>query len=85
MGRRTLDRLEAVAEKGRGLAAAADKRSRLPDAVDALLHAPVLTPKALAAQLRVAPQTGTALLRELQARGLVKEVTGRGSFRAFAV
>jgi hypothetical protein len=35
MGLRTLDRLEAVAEKGRGLAAAADKRSRLPDAVDA--------------------------------------------------
>jgi Fic family protein len=85
MGLRTLDRLEAVAEKGRGLAAAADKRSRLPDAVDALLRAPVLTPKALAARLGIAPQTGTALLRELAAKGLVREVTGRGSFRAFAV
>ena len=85
MGLRTLDRLEAVAEKGRGLAAAADKRSRLPDAVDALLHAPVLTPKALAGKLGIAPQTGTALLRELAAKGLVREVTGRGSFRAFAV
>jgi hypothetical protein len=84
-GLRTLDRLEAAAEKGRGLAAAADKRSRLPDAVDALLCAPVLTPKALAARLGIAPQTGTALLRELQAKGLVREVTGRGSFRAFAV
>ena len=51
----------------------------------ALLRAPVLTPKALAAQLEIAPQTGTALLRELQGRGVVREVTGRGSFRAFAI
>jgi hypothetical protein len=29
--------------------------------------------------------TGTALLRELAAKGLVREVTGRGSFRAFAI
>jgi hypothetical protein len=66
---RTLDRLEAVAEKGRGLAAAADKRSRLPDAVDALLHAPVLTPKALAARLGIAPQTGTGCSGNWQPRG----------------
>jgi DNA-binding transcriptional regulator YhcF (GntR family) len=45
----------------------------------------VLTPKALAAQLRIVPQTATALLRELQAEGMVREMTGRGSFRAFAV
>ena len=43
------------------------------------------TPKALAARLRIAPQTGTALLRALQGRGVVREVTGRGSFRAFAI
>jgi hypothetical protein len=85
MGLRTLDRLEAAAAQGKGLAAAADKRSRLPDAVDALLRAPVLTPKALAARLGIASQTGTALLRALAAKGLVREVTGRGSFRAFAV
>ena len=64
---------------------ASDKRSRLPDALDALLRVPALTPKALAARLKVAPQTGTALLRELQGRGVVREVTGRGSFRAFAI
>jgi hypothetical protein len=74
-----------VAEKGRGLAPGGDKRSRLPDAVDALLRAPVLTPKALAGKLGIAPQTGTALLRELAAKRLVREVTGRGSFWAFAV
>jgi ribosomal protein S25 len=86
LGLRELDRLEAAAaEKGRGLAARSDKRSRLPDARDALLRAPVLTPKALATQLRIAPQTATALLRTLQEKGVVREVTGRGSFRAFAV
>ena len=86
LGLRELDRLETAAvETGRGLAARSDKRSRLPDALDALLRAPVLTPKALAAQLRIAPQTATALLRTLQEKGVAKEVTGRGSFRAFAV
>jgi hypothetical protein len=85
MGLRTLDRLEAAAAQGRGLAAGGDKRSRLPDAVDALLRAPVLTPKGLAARLGIAPQTGTALLQAPAAKGLVREVTGRGSFRAFAV
>jgi hypothetical protein len=82
---RELDRLEAVTEQGRGLVTAVDKRSRLPDAIEALLRTPVLTPKALAAQLGIAPQTATALLRELQAKRLVREVTGRGSFRAFAI
>jgi hypothetical protein len=80
-----LDRLEAGAKQGRGALAGTDRRSRLPDALEALLRAPVLTPKALAAQLRIVPQTATALLRTLQAEGVVREVTGRGSFRAFAV
>jgi hypothetical protein len=83
-GLRTLDRLEAAAQ-GRGLAVGGDKRSRLPDAVAALLRVPVPTPKALAARLGIAPLTGTALLRALVAKGLVREVTGRGSFRAFAI
>ena len=85
MALRELDRLEAAAEQGRGVVAGGDKRSRLPDALDALLRVPALTPKALAARLKVAPQTGTALLRVLQGRGVVREVTGRGSFRAFAI
>ena len=84
-GLRELDRLETAAEQGKGTLAGTDRRSRLPDALDALLRAPVLTPKALAAQLRIVPQTATALLRTLQTEGVVREVTGRGSFRAFAV
>ena len=83
-GLRALDRLEAAAAQGRGLAAAVDKRSRLADAIDALVRT-VLMPKALAGKLGIAPQTGTALLRALQAKGVAREVTGRGSFRAFAV
>ena len=55
------------------------------DVIDVLLRVPALTPKALAARLRMAPKTGTALLRALQGRGVVREVTGRGSFRAFAI
>ena len=85
MGLRELDRLEAWAEKARGLAATADRRSRLSDAIDLLLRMPALTPKALSESLRIAPQTATALLRDLQARGMVREVTGRGRFRAFAM
>jgi hypothetical protein len=84
-GLRELDRLETAAQQGWGALAGTDRRSRLPDALEALLRAPVLTPKALAARLRIAPQTATALLRMLQAEGVAREVTGRGSFRAFAV
>jgi DNA-binding MarR family transcriptional regulator len=38
------------------------------DVIDVLLRVPALTPKALAARLRIAPKTGTALLRALQKR-----------------
>jgi DNA binding protein with HTH domain len=85
MGLRDLDRLQAAADKGRGDLAGVDRRSRLPAALEALLRAPLVTPKELAVKLRVAPQTATALLREMQGRGVAREVTGRGRFRAFAV
>jgi hypothetical protein len=85
MGLRQLDRLEAAAAKGRALTAGLDRRSRLPDAIDALLRTPVLTPNALAAKLKVAPQTATSVLRELLGKGVVREVTGRERFRAFAI
>jgi len=45
----------------------------------------VLTPKALAGKLWVVPETATVVLRDLRAAGLVREVTERGSFRAFAI
>jgi hypothetical protein len=82
---RKLDQLLEVAERGRGLVADCDRRSRLPAAMDSVLRSAVLTPKGLAAQLAIAPQTATALLRELRAAKLVTEITGRRSFRAFAI
>jgi hypothetical protein len=60
----TLDRTWSDLVKARGLAVGADKRSRLRDALDALLRNPVLTPKALAVALKVAPQTATELLQD---------------------
>jgi HTH DNA binding domain len=84
-GLRELDRLEAAAANDRVALAGTDRRSRLPATLNALVRTPALTPKALAAGLQIAPQTATALLRDLQGRGVVKEVTGRGRFRAFAV
>ncbi len=82
---RELDQLLGLAERGRGLIAGCDRRSRLRAALDAVLRRPVLTPKALAAELDIAPQTATALLRELRAAQVVAEITGRRSFRAFAL
>ena len=84
-GLRELERARSRGRKGRAVIAGCDERSRLPDAVDALLHTAALTPKALAARVKIASQTGTALLRELQVKGVAREITGRGSFRAFAV
>jgi Fic family protein len=86
LGLRELDRLgTAAAQRRTMLADNTDRRSLLPDTIEALLRAPVLTPKTLSSRLKVAPQTATALLRELQGRGVAREVTGRGSFRAFTL
>jgi hypothetical protein len=84
-GLRELDRLVSVSERARALTDKADRRSRLPDAIETVLRVPVLTPTALAQKLLVAPQTAAALLRDVRSAGVVREVTGRGSFRAFAI
>ena len=81
---RELDRLEAAAGKGRGLSLG-DKRSRLLDALTRCCVCPALMRKELAMPLKIAPQTGTALLRGLAEKGAVREVTGRGSIRAYAI
>ena len=82
-GLRDLDRPLAVAERGRAhlrprpaIATAAGARGAAGTGADA---------EALAMQFAVAPQTATALLRALRAAGLVAEITGRRSFRTFAV
>ncbi|TCZ61070.1 helix-turn-helix domain-containing protein [Roseicella aquatilis] len=81
---RELDRLLDAAEAGAKLTAGLDRRSRLPDAVEAVLRAPAITPTALARRLGVVPQTATDLCRQMTRAGVVREATGRRSFRAFA-
>jgi hypothetical protein len=83
-GARELDRLQAAAAAGTRLIADRDRRSRLPAALEAVLAVPALTPKALAGQLAISQQAATRLLVTLADAGIVREVTGRKSFRAFA-
>ena len=84
-GLRELGRLEAAARKGAVLTVDLDARSRLADALDAALRVPALTARMLANRLRVTPQAATRLLTTLAEAGIVAEITGRRSFRAFAV
>jgi HTH DNA binding domain len=83
IGLRELERLREAEEKGRLLGPTA--RSRLPDALDAMLRTPIVTASALAKSLDVTPQAALGLLRHLLAAGIVREATGRASRRAFAL
>jgi predicted ArsR family transcriptional regulator len=60
-------------------------RSRLPDALDAVLRTPVVTADSLAKALHVTPRAALGLLRQLTASGIVLEATGPASWRAFAL
>ena len=83
-GSRILAELRAAESAGLGFAAREDKRSRLPATVELLVRQPALTAPALARWLAITPQAALRLLSRLEREGLVREVTGRGSFRAFA-
>jgi hypothetical protein len=83
IGQRELERLRTAEEKGRLLGPTV--RSRLPDALDAILRAPIVTARSLAKSLDVTPQAALGLLRQLMAAGIVREATGRASWRAFAL
>jgi HTH DNA binding domain len=83
VGLRELERLRKVEEKGRLLGATA--RSRLPDAFDAVLRASIVTASSLAKTLDVTPRAALGLLQQLVAAGIVREATGRASWRAFAL
>jgi hypothetical protein len=63
----------------------ATARSRLPDALDAVLRAPVVTSDSLAKALHVTPRAALGLLGQLMAAGFVREATGRASWRAFVL
>jgi HTH DNA binding domain len=82
-GLRELARLLAAEEKRLDLRGTA--RSRLPDALDAMLRAPVVTAELLAKALQVTPRAALGLLQQLMAAGFVQEATGRASWRVFVL
>ena len=83
IGSRELARLQEAEKNGRLLGST--KRSRLPNALDAVLRAPIVTASSLAGALDVTPQAALGLLGQLMAAGIVREATGRASWRAFAL
>jgi hypothetical protein len=83
IGLRELGRLLEAEKKREIIGSTA--RSRLPDALDAMLRAPIVTADSLAKALDVTPRAALGLLRQLTAAGIVREATGRASWRAFAL
>ncbi|MCB4825345.1 helix-turn-helix domain-containing protein [Roseicella aerolata] len=61
------------------------RQDLLPFAAAAALRAPAVTARGLASQLGMTPQGALLLLKRLQAAGILREVTGRRSFRAYAI
>jgi DUF1365 family protein len=84
-GSRILSALRRAEAAGMALAAGEDRRSRLPATLALLLRHPALTASALAALLAITPQAALRILIRVAAAGVAAEVTGRKSFRAFAI
>ena len=78
-----LARLLEAEKKGADLGATA--RSYLPAALDVVLRTPVVTADSLAKALQVTPRAALGLLQQLMAAGVVREATGRASWRAFVL
>jgi predicted ArsR family transcriptional regulator len=84
-GLQELARLQAAVAAGAALTQWTDQRGRLPEALDFVLREPAVTTKGLARHLRLTPQAALRLLTALARGGVVRETTGRRSFRAFAI
>ncbi|MHB0723055.1 helix-turn-helix domain-containing protein, partial [Roseomonas mucosa] len=84
-GLEVLDRLEAAQAKLATLAEGARRSSSLPAAAALVLRRPLVTAPQLAKDLGLTHQGALLILARLQEARIVQEVTGRGSFRAFAV
>ncbi|MFC0407095.1 helix-turn-helix domain-containing protein [Roseomonas elaeocarpi] len=80
-----LDRLNEVAQRAAVLAASGRKSSSLGRVVELALRRPVITAPLLAAKLALTHQGALLLLNRLVAEGVLREATGRKSFRAFVV
>ena len=82
-GGRELARLHAAAGKIAALPGSA--RSRLQVAGAIALREPLITGRRLARRLDVSPRAGLDLATGLVAAGVLREMTGRAAWRAFAV
>jgi ribosomal protein S25 len=81
--RRELARLRAAEARGRAIAVTS--RSHLPQALDVVIARPVVTARMLADRLALSLPSAGDLLRQLVAAGVLREGTGRKSWRGFVV
>ncbi|MDT8332890.1 helix-turn-helix domain-containing protein, partial [Roseomonas gilardii] len=80
-----LDRLEVAQQQLAALAEGVRRSSSLPAATELVLRRPLVTAPQLVKGLGLTHQGALLILARLQEAWIVQEVTGRGSFRAFAV
>jgi hypothetical protein len=75
--------LTLAAERLHEAARARRQSSVLPALADLLVQTPALLPSAAAKALDITPEAARALLIDLRRKGLIREITGRLSFRVF--
>jgi hypothetical protein len=84
-GLEELGRLQQAEVRGQHLVQQCDRRSRLADVLAEIIRQPVVTSVGVARQLRITQQAASRLLQALQEAGLASEVTGRTTWRVYAV
>ena len=83
LARRELSGLQAAEIRGAGLVVTV--RSRLPEALGLALRRPVLTARMLADGIGVSHRAGLGMIGRLVAAGVLREATGRISWRGFVI
>jgi HTH DNA binding domain len=78
-----LSHLTAVHRRIREYAPAEKSTSRMMALVEMLVSRPVVSPRSAARELKVTTHGARAMLKDLEGRGLVREMTGRGSYRLY--
>lgn len=84
-GLQELALLQLADARGQHLLKKCDRRSRLGDVLAEMVRQPVVTSVGIARQLRMTQQAASRLLQVLAEAGLATEVTGRTTWRVYAV
>ena len=61
------------------------RSSRLPDLARLIYERPLVSAPLVAKELKISQQAASGLLKELTAGGVIREMTGRGRFRAYGI